>query len=119
LRQLVRDKVANVETVLIVNDEQAKTPSRLADNLGPLKPYYTGESYEMKYLNGQDFDRHCSVLGLDVARKHPEIGIYGDQYVYQGIPDSAFPMGYFMRGKPDILAYRELFRRCWGEGTVV
>ncbi len=119
LKRLVDEGLVTVRVVLITRAKASDSSSEM-DKLGPLKEFYVGAGRELRCLDEIEFERQCNRLGLDDAKQFPEIGIYGDKYVYQGIlppRNVTHPVGYFIRGREDVAKHLDLFRRCWDKGV--
>jgi hypothetical protein len=119
LKQLIEEGLVKVRAVLVSRGPKSDDVSSAIEKLGPLKEFYVGAKRELRCLDEKEFERQCNILGLEAARHLPEIGIYGDKYVYQGIPrpeNVAHPIGYFLRGREEVAKHLELFKRCWDKG---
>lgn len=120
LDALVREKLVSVRGFFILS--KGEDASALVARLALLHQFYASPGYDAFWVSEEAFVQSCTALGLFEVLRIPDVGFYGDRYVYQAMepdPRNLIPRGTFLRDPSVVATYRELVTRLARSATHV
>lgn len=124
LDDMVSAKKVIVNGLIVIADDA--TDEIINDLITDLVPYYNKEGYTLSYIKNKQFERGCSAAFTDDnaiqhITRYPDVGIYGDRYVYVGVPvqDGDIQRGRFERKAVTVNKYLALSRYCLSHATTI
>jgi hypothetical protein len=117
LSEMVSADMVKVSGIVVVSDDI--NDEKLNELIKDLVPYYTKEGYVISYIKNKQFKSCCSSSftedkAYNTIFANPDIGVYGDRYVYVGVPvpEGEIQRGRFERKADTVKKYRSLFNCC-------
>ena len=94
-------------------------PADVHGLLGDLERFWRSDSYALRTVTGETYERICGQAGLAELASNADIGLYGERYLYQGRGTTSVgtPTGVFKRNPLEVQKHLTVFNDCHSAGV--